>query len=175
MTDARRGRRHRRNRISGTFSPRLIEMLESYPYRVLSLSAHRVLDRIEIEHARHGGADNGKLPVTFEHFEEYGMDRHAIAPALRELEALGFIEVTERGCAGNAGSRHASLYRLTYRASEGVLSDGSHEWRRISTIEEARKIADAARKTPPENRTRRGGKRIVRRMKDAPHRAVVQN
>jgi hypothetical protein len=170
MNDAPRRRRRRRNQISGTFSARLIEMLESFAYRVLSLSARRVLDRIEIEHAHHGGADNGELPVTFEHFEEYGMDRHAIAPALRELEALGFIEVTERGCAGNAESRHASLYRLTYRASEGILSDGSHEWRRIATIDEARKIADTARKTPPENRTRRGGKRVVgpkMSMKDA--------
>ena len=152
--------RRRRNSISGAFAPRLIEMLESPAYRVLSLSAHRVLSRIEIEHAHHGGSDNGKLPITFEQFEDYGMDRDAIAPALRELEALGLIEITERGCAGNAGYRRPSHYRLTFRASEGILSDGSHEWRRIKTMEEASVIAAIARKTPPENTARRGGNRV---------------
>ena len=157
---ARRRRRHKP--YSGQFAGRLVEMLESPAYRVLSVSAHRALSRIEVEHAHHGGEANGKLPVTYEHFEEYGMDRHAIAPALRELVALGFIEVTEPGCAGNAGARQVSLYRLTYRGSEGVLSDGSHEWRRITTMTEARNIAVAARETPPENSARRGGKRVRR-------------
>ena len=54
----------RKNRISGQWSPRPIEMLESPAYRTLSLSAHRVISRIEIELARHGGHDNGRLPVT---------------------------------------------------------------------------------------------------------------
>ena len=88
--------RHR-NRFDGQFNGRLIEMMESPAYRVLSLSAHRVLDRICIELGHHGGADGTKLPVTYEHFMEYGVHRHAIAPAIRELEALGFIEVTQRG------------------------------------------------------------------------------
>jgi hypothetical protein len=87
----------KRNQIDGQFSARTIEMLQSPAYRVLSLSAHRVLDRVCIELAQHGGNDNGKLPVTYEQFVEYGIHRHAIAPAIRELEALGFLVVTERG------------------------------------------------------------------------------
>ena len=51
--------RHK-NRIDGQWSPRLIEMLESPAYRALSVSAHRVISRIEIEHAHHGGNDNGR-------------------------------------------------------------------------------------------------------------------
>ena len=90
----------KRNKIDGQFNARLIEMLVSPAYRVLSLSAHRVLDRISIELAHHGGNDNGKLPVTYEQFEEYGIHRRAIPPAIRELEALGFIEVTQRGRSG---------------------------------------------------------------------------
>jgi hypothetical protein len=85
------------NKISGQFAARLIEMMESPAYRVLSLSAHRVLSRIEIEWAHHGGQDNGHLPVTFDDFERYGLHRHAIGPALAELEALGFIVITEKG------------------------------------------------------------------------------
>ena len=47
-------------------------MLESPAYRVLSLSAHRVLARLEIEIGHHGGHDNGKLQVTYESFVQYG-------------------------------------------------------------------------------------------------------
>jgi hypothetical protein len=86
--------RRKNNAIDGQFSARTIEMLESPAWRVLSLSAHKVFDRICIELAHHGGNDNGRLPVTYGQFMEYGIDRHAIAPAIRELEALGFVEVT---------------------------------------------------------------------------------
>jgi hypothetical protein len=84
----------RKNRIAGQFSARTIEMMESPAYIALGGSARKILDRLEIEHAHHGGNDNGKLPCTYEHFFEYGVHRHSIAPALRELEALGFIEIT---------------------------------------------------------------------------------
>jgi len=134
-----------KNKIGGQFAPRLVEMLESPPYRALSLSAHRVLARIEIEIANHGGNDNGKLPVTFADFEAYGIERHAIAPAIRECEVLGFVEVTKRGCAGNREFRHPSLYRLTYRHLN--RADPTHEWRHIKTIEEAQMIARQARKS----------------------------
>jgi hypothetical protein len=56
-------------------------MLRSPAYCALSLSARRILDRLEIELADHGGADNGKLPVTYDDFVRYGLHRHAIYPA----------------------------------------------------------------------------------------------
>ena len=93
---------NRRTKIHGQFAPRTIEMLESPAFRVLSLSARRILDRVEIELAHHGGQDNGKLPVTFDDFARYGINRQQIAPAIRECEALGFLQITERGRAGNA-------------------------------------------------------------------------
>lgn len=104
--------RQRRNRISGQFAAQLVEMLESPAYRVLSLSAHRVLDRIQIEFAHHGGTENGRLPVTYDQFCEYGLHRHAIGPAIRELVALGFIEMTERGRHGNGEFRTPNRFRL---------------------------------------------------------------
>ena len=64
-------------------------MLESPTFRELSLSARRVLDRLEIELAHHGGMDNGRLPVTYDDFQRYGIDRNAIAPAILELIAPG--------------------------------------------------------------------------------------
>lgn len=145
--------RRRRTTIGAQFSPRRIDMLESPAYRVLSLSAHRVIDRIAIEHMRHGGADNGRLPVTYDDFEEYGIHRHAIGPAIREAVALGFIEITEAGRAGNAEWRRTQKYRLTFARSERDRNDGTHEWMKI-TEEDAPLIAAAARKAKPEKTKR---------------------
>ena len=154
-------RTNRRTKIAGQFAPRTIEMLESPAFRVLSLSARRVLDRLEIELAHHGGQDNGRLPVTYEHFHEYGIHRHAIGPGIRECIALGFLEITERGRAGNSEFRAPNLFRLTYRPTrvEGPTDD----WRHIETFDSARVDARAARlarsRTRP--RARRRGMSVV--------------
>jgi hypothetical protein len=136
----------RRTQIGGQFAPRLIEMLESPAYRVLSLSGRRVLDRVEIELAHHGGTDNGRLPVTYDDFVKYGMHRHAIAPAIREAVALGFVEITEHGRAGNAEHRTPNLFRLTYRSAKGLPGNGTHEWRKIGDMNTAEEIAEMARR-----------------------------
>ena len=62
-TGQRKTNRH--TKIVGQFAPHRIDMLRSPAWRVLSLSARRVLDRVEIEMGDHGGTDNGRLPVTF--------------------------------------------------------------------------------------------------------------
>lgn len=135
----------KRNQIDGQFSARLIEMLESPAYRVLSLTAHRVMDRIAIELAHHGGNDNGKLPVTYEQFMEYGIDRQAIAPAIRELEALGFIEITQRGRPSAGEFRWPNLFRITWVNSLSSAAP-THEWRLIKSIDDAEMLARTARK-----------------------------
>ena len=96
--------REKHKKLIGQFAPRAVDLLRSPSFRVLSLSGHRVLARIEIELADHGGKDNGQLPVTYADFEDFGIDRHAIGPGIDECEALGLIEVTERGRSGNADS-----------------------------------------------------------------------
>jgi hypothetical protein len=152
----------RPNKISGQFAARLIEMMESPAYRVLSLSAHRALSRIEIEWAHHGGRDNGQLPVTFDDFERYGVNRHAIGPALAELEALGFIVLTEKGKMARAADyRRPNKFLLTSRPTNKG-ADPLHNWKRIMTMEEAQAIAEAARtlsgekKKEPVRKTHRG-------------------
>jgi hypothetical protein len=122
-------------------------MLRSPAWRALSLSARRVLDRLEIEMADHGGTDNGKLPATYDDFVRYGVHRHAIAPALREAVALGFLEVTEKGRAGNAEWRKPNLFRLTYRNTD--YDAPTNEWEKIETDEQAGTLARAARKASP--------------------------
>jgi hypothetical protein len=145
-------RRPWRQSIDGQFAPRRIEMLESPAYRVLSLSARKVLDRIEIELAHHGGNDNGRLPVTYDDFEHYGIERRAIPLAIREAVALGFLEITAQGRGGNAEFRSPSKYRLTFRHLDRAKP--TDEWRRIQTIDEAQALARLARinrKTPKQN------------------------
>jgi len=134
-------------------------MLRSPAWCVLSLSARRVLDRIEIEHADHGGTENGKLAVTFDNFADYGIHRHAIAPAIREAVALGFLEVTEPGRAGNAEFRKPSRYRLTYRHTDDAAA--TENWKRIATTTDAIAIASmarAARKASPRKQKSSDGK-----------------
>jgi len=135
--------RKRRTQIGEQFVAIPIRMLASSAYRELSLSGRRILARIAIEHAAHGGADNGKLPVTFDDFERYGIHRHAVAPAIRECVALGFVEITEAGRAGNAEWRKPNLFRLTYLNTANA--GPTHDWARIETDEEAETLARAAR------------------------------
>jgi hypothetical protein len=163
----------RRNSISGQFAPRLIEMLESPAYCALSLSAHRVMSRIEIELGAHGGNDNGRLPVTKQDLMRYGVSHDQIAPAIRELEALGFIRVMERGRGGNAEHRKPNLFFLTFaHGRDSRANPPSHDWRRIKTMHEAESIASAARanKNPDAVRfgLRRAAKNRTRSRKPGP-------
>jgi len=134
--------------INGQFAPRTIRMLRSPAMRVLSLTGRRILDRIEIELAQHGGQDNGKLPITYYDLIAFGIHDHAIGAGLREVEALGFAEI-KRGIAGSLTHRKPNLFRLTYRHADG--KGETNEWARIGSIEEAERLVTEARqaKTKP--------------------------
>ena len=150
----------RKSSITGQFTARLVEMQESPAYRILSLSAHRALSRIEIELRHHGGEENGQLPVTFDNFVEYGIHRTSIGPALAELEALGFI-ITHRAWDYGEGGRvpPAEQFRLTtYPELTGVGPEGCR-WRRFRTLEEAFTAAEAARTFLAKRKSRQYGKR----------------
>ena len=143
-------------------------MLESPAHRALSLAALRVLFRIEVEHANHAGNDNGKLPVTYVQFEEWGVRPDSIASALREVEALGFVKVTLRGHGGSARTRTPNFFRLTYRPSrrldrtKGERDDSTNDWRKILTRKEAMSLASKARQNADNLHVARG-KRLQRR------------
>jgi hypothetical protein len=109
-------------------------MLQSPAWSVLTLNERRVLDRLAIEVASHGGPDLG---VTFTDFIRYGIERHAIAPAIRAVVALGFLQITG----------HSQFHSTYLIAADGV--EPSHDWRRIKSRGEAKRIAVAAR----QNRT----------------------
>jgi hypothetical protein len=138
-------KRGRKISIPGPWVAHRLAMLESPAYQTLSLSAHRALARIEIEHCHHGGQENGKLPVTFDDFERYGISEKSVAPALRELEALGFIKITQRGRPSKSDFvRHPNRFELTYIAA-APLSEPLDDWNRFASIEEAEFAARGAR------------------------------
>jgi hypothetical protein len=149
--------RRRRNRIAGQFTALLTDMLESPAWRVLSLSARRVLDRVAIELRHHGGYEGDGLCVTYADFQKYGIERHAIPPAVREVVALGFLRIARQGRAGNSEFRRSTLYKLTYVNT--VDGEPTHEWKRIRSREEAEmkaREARAAQRPPKKQKTGAG-------------------
>jgi hypothetical protein len=130
-------------KIAYQFVPLNAEMLDSPAYRVLSLSGHRVLTRVQLEFCRHGGSDNGKLIVTFRDFTAYGIERHSIAPAIAEVVALGFLRITHKGRAGNASYRSANQFMITHLPMPGVKP--FDDWRKFLTDDDARAAAVKAR------------------------------
>jgi hypothetical protein len=133
-------------------------MLRSPAWRVLSLTGHRILARIIIEHCDHAGKDNGALPVTHQQFRQFGIHDHAVGPGIREVVALGFTEITRRGRAGNAEFRSPTLFRVTFLRTSSA--EATNEWAKIETTEEAEATAAMARASTPERKPKRvGGKR----------------
>jgi hypothetical protein len=138
----------RRSLIAGQWISRPRQLVDSPVMAVLSQSGFRALNRIESEHLAHGGAENGKLPVTYADFERSGIHKDAVAPALRELEALGIIETTRKGYGGAAELRVPSLYRLTYvTAWNAGRTDetGTHEYLKFKNRKQADTAAKVAR------------------------------
>jgi hypothetical protein len=111
---ARRSKPPKPGTIIGQFIAHRVAMLESDAWARLPLAARRMLDRLEIEHAHHGGKENGNLICTYRDFEMFGIRRPSIAPAIRLLEEVALVEVTHKGRGGNADFRDPSRYRLTY-------------------------------------------------------------
>ena len=91
---SRDGKTVRRNSVAEFFVSRPVELIASPAMRVLSRAAHLTLLRIELELRSHAGRTNGRLIVTKQQFIEFGIHQDSIAPALRELDALGIIIIT---------------------------------------------------------------------------------
>jgi hypothetical protein len=136
-------------------------MMDSPAYRIMSLSCHRFISRLEIEFEKthhRNPFKNGEIVCTTDQFTGYGINRNQIAPARREAIALGFVRVTRPGSAGNSEYRQSAQYLLTYRAagSNAVVENG---WSRIQTLEEAEAVAKAAREGKADPRASEFGRR----------------
>ena len=126
-------------------------------YRVLSRAAHQILSRLEVELSHHRGKENGHLICTHGDFGKYGVHRNSVGPAIRELKALGFVEVTLKGRGGNGGFGIPFPISADIRPTDD--EEPTHEWRRIKTVEQAIEVASVARSTAPKKRKTARGKR----------------
>jgi hypothetical protein len=163
---ARKQAKH--TRIAEQFIAHRVRMLESAAWGALSRAARRILDRLEIEHANHGGKDNGRLVCTYGDFAEFGIRRETIQDAIPEAIALGFIEITERGRAAPEDFGTPNLFRLTYLPTSS--SCPTDEWERIESEERARTILADMRGRLSSMREQK-----ERRRKEARARAKKQN
>jgi hypothetical protein len=118
----------RRSEIKEQFTPLLTELLESVPWRVLSWSAYRVMFRLFIELRHHGGFQAKGLPVTYEDFVRYGIRRHSIAPAIREVVALGLVRIVQQGHAGT-DYRRPTVFQLI--CVHSLDCEPTHSWRKF--------------------------------------------
>ena len=128
--------RKRRTQIEGQWIAYTLDMITSPAWQALSLNGRKILNRLEIEHCKHGGAENGKLPCTYNDFQRYGVRRGGINPALIEATALGFVATISFGkrAYGDIPGR-PSTYRLTYLPAHD--GPATHEWRKIESPEAA--------------------------------------
>ncbi|MFC3078197.1 hypothetical protein ACFODL_08885 [Phenylobacterium terrae] len=124
------------------------EMRESPAWRAAPDNLRRLLDRLEVEHMRHAGTQNGKLAVTYDDFAEWGVRRASVALTIRQGLALGFLEVTRKGYKSAAEFRVPSLYRLTYvwgrKPGSREAEEPTDEWRRLDEDGAANALREAA-------------------------------
>ena len=129
------------------------EMLESPAWVILSGHARKVIDRVMLEHMAHGGAENGRLPVTYDDLVAYGVRRNSIAPAIAETVALGFLDHERGRAAGGSARGHVQLFRLTWlRTADN--EPATNRWKSIDSREAARSLAEATRRAGVDGRRR---------------------
>ena len=103
-------------------------MLESPAWKSLDHNTKKFLERLELEQMKHGGKDNGRLPCTYDDFEQYGVRRQLILRSQRRAAAAGFAKVTQKGRRSPTGGTPA-LYLLTYLPKyDGTWP--TNEWRK---------------------------------------------
>jgi hypothetical protein len=107
-----------------------LDLVQSPSWRLAPIPLRRLLDRLEIEHMRHGGKLNGHLFVAYSQFEFAGMSRRKISAALTLGERLGLVEVI-RANEPKGDLRAPNSYRLTYLPAKGAERPGD-EWKRIT-------------------------------------------
>lgn len=121
------------------FVPHRLELLLSPAWRLAPRPLRNLLERLEIEHLRHGGFKNGELYVGYSAFVEHGISRRSIKPVLTLGKSLGLLEViyTE---VSSGDVRPPNAYRLTYVPAKGK-SGPSDEWKTV-TADRAKSLVD---------------------------------
>ncbi len=140
----------------GGWVPHRLRLLISPAWRHRPKPLARILERLEIEHLKHGGAENGYLVVTYAQFIAHGVSRKAIRGALSAGVALGLLEVIQT-VEWIGELRPPNQYRITYLPAKDRRAP-TDEWASVS--EEAAKSAVRAATADAEE-DRDSGKRMA--------------
>lgn len=147
------GGRAKRWKLEGQFIAHTLDMRESPGFRALTMPARRVLDFLELEHLRHGGAENGSLMAPYAQLVTWGVTKRDIAPAIATLVQFGFIRRTEHG-ERLGGRPNATRYALTWLpTSDGALP--TEDFRKVTRADvldweaERKRLAESKRARKP--------------------------
>jgi hypothetical protein len=122
-------------------------MRHSPAWRGLPHNARRVLDRLELQHMREAGCQNGKLVATYDDLVDAGIRRSSCRLAVEQAVALGFLKITRRGYAVKGVAKVPSTYGLTYVLSQGKSpAQPTNEWERFTTAQQVRDALKAVLK-----------------------------
>ena len=168
------GKTVKRNILAEFYSSRPVELIAIPAMRVLTRAAHLVLLRIELELRRHAGQANGRLIVTDLQFIEFGVHKESVAPALRELGALGIIRINH-GRGGNAEHRKANRFLLNYLCGAvDAHEEITNSWTWFKTVDDAEKVARSARSAKDPNKVAYSRQNATRKKNSHPRKPGVK-
>lgn len=139
-------------KIPWPFVPTPNEVKRSPAWRVRSLYAQRMIDALELEWSKSRGEKNGRLIVTNKDLLLHccSANKNVLVDARCELVALGIVKFTP-GKFGPNGVHEPNLWGLTYFPMTGLPGHNGgpapHDWKQIKTVEEAKAIQAAAKKS----------------------------
>jgi hypothetical protein len=125
--------------LNTAWVPHRLELIVSPAWQVIPRPLQRVIERLEIEHMRHGGFENGQLFVSYEQFVKYGVSRRVIRPVLELGEALKLVVIAKTDEIGASNVRPPNAYGLTYLPIKGRSQPGD-DWKRVSEQQAAKAL-----------------------------------
>jgi GNAT superfamily N-acetyltransferase len=132
-----KGRKTNAPRDGEGFVYHTLDLMASPAWQGRSIACARLIDFLELEHARHGGKENGSLLAPYTQLVEFGIGRRLIADAIREAEQRGLIRVERGGKKGTAiteVNRFTLTYFWTKRIENGLWhwEEETDDWRTVS-------------------------------------------
>lgn len=131
-----------------------LRLLLSPAWRLRPVPLCRLLDRIEIEHMRHAGRENGHLIVSFDQFVAAGVSRKIIRATIDLGASLGLLAIVQSAEMVRS-IRAPNRYRLTY-VPEKDRRAPTDEWASVTegevqkAVAAFQDIATAKRKSSPQ-------------------------
>ena len=115
--------------LTGAWVAHRLELYLCPSWRHAPVPLRRLLERLEIEHLRHGGMNNGELFVAYTQFVAANISRRKIGQILDLGISLGLLEVMrQREPIGDL--RAPNAYRLTYLPTKSAAP--TDEWKRVT-------------------------------------------